>query len=132
MSLRRLRDRLSYVRIQKLLFGFFCLCFGLAAVHHVYEYVDPRLRPDYPPVRHLVFAAINVGMAVLMLRRTKWFVPLLCILVVQQVFAHGQSLLHSWPVASPILIIDWIVIVFAPILLAAYCYDLFRHASKQS
>lgn len=132
MTLSRLLYCVSYLRIQKLLFGFFSLCFAFAAAHHVYEYVDPRLRPDYPPIRHQVFVAINIGMAVLMVRRSKWFVPILFMLVVQQVSAHGQSLLHSRSVASPMLCIDWVIVFFAPILFAAYCYDVFRHPCKQS
>lgn len=101
------------------------MLFG-AALHHLYEYFIPELRPEYPSLRHLVFFVINLGLAFLMLRRRKHYVPLLLIVSVQQLNGHGRNLLNSWLKGGDALYTDLVVVLLVPVVFALYTYDVFR------
>lgn len=59
-------------------------------------------------------------------KRTRYFLPVLAMLVGQQLFGHGGSLLRSVNAGEPVLYTDWLVVIFAPLILLAYGYDVLR------
>lgn len=120
---------MTYHSFQKYLFGLFALSLIGAAFHHLYEYFVPQLRPDYPPVRHIAFFAINFLLAFLMVKRTKYFLPLLFLIAIQQLYGHGGKLLSGWSGGEVALYIDWIVVILMPLVLITYSYDVFRKTS---
>lgn len=113
--------------IHRYIFYFFAACFLAAGAHHLYEYFVPELRSDYPPMRHIAFVGINLALAILMVNRTKWFLPFLFLISAQQVYAHGTNIVQSWSGSKAALYTDWVVVIFAPVLLFTYCYDVLRH-----
>ena len=105
--------------------------FLAAGAHHLYEYFVPELRPDYPPIRHIAFLAINLVLAILMVKRTKWFLPFLFLIATQQLYGHGSNLVQSWSGSKEALYTDWVVVLTMPVLLFMYSYDVLRK-SKDS
>ena len=94
--------------------------------HHLYEYFVPELRPDYPPMRHIAFIGINLILAALMVKRTKWFLPFLLIISAQQLYGHGANIIQSLSGSKAALYTDWVVVLLVPVLLFTYCYDVLR------
>lgn len=111
---------------QRYVFGFFAFCFVVVAGHHLYELWNPRLRPDYPPARHLVFVFINFLLALLMLKRHKYYLPFLLLIAVQQLYGHGMGLYHSVSNAKPILYTDLVIVVLVPMLALIYSSDVLK------
>ena len=117
---------MSYEIFQKVIFYFFMLCFVTAGLHHLYEYFYPELRPDYPPLRHLIMLGINLGLSVLMIKRTKYFLPFLLLLSIQQLYGHGGNIIKSWYGSGQALYTDWAVVIVVPFLFIAYTYDVLQ------
>ena len=105
-------------------FYFFAACFVAAGAHHLYEYFFPQLRPDYPPMRHIAFLCINLVLAILMVKRTKWFLPFLLLISAQQLYGHGANIIQSLSGSEPALYTDWVVVFLVPVLLFCYSYDV--------
>ena len=112
--------------IHRNVFYFFAACFLAAGAHHLYEYFVPELRPDYPPMRHIAFIGINLILAALMVKRTKWFLPFLLIISAQQLYGHGANIIQSLSGSKAALYTDWVVVLLVPVLLFTYCYDVLR------
>jgi len=108
----------------KYLFIFFAILLVGAAFHHLYEYFVPYLRPEYPADRHLALFCINLVLAIFMLRRTKYFLPILLLISVQQLYGHGSNLLNSFSGGQAALYTDWVVVIFVPIIFLSYYYDI--------
>ena len=117
---------MSEKTIIKYIFPVFAILFVIAGLHHLYEYFVPELRPNYPPMRHIVFLGINLIFAYLMLNRTKYFVPLLLLISIQQLVGHGGNIIQSWSSKSAALYTDWFVVLMVPIIFLTYTYDVFR------
>ena len=111
----------------KYLFRFFALLLIGAAFHHLYEYFVPELRPEYPAARHILLFCINLILAVFMLRRTKYFLPVLFLISIQQLYGHGGRLIDSFSGSKAALYTDWVVVIFVPIILFSYYYDITRN-----
>lgn len=117
---------MEYATLSKYCFGFFALIFVTAGAHHLYEYFVPELRPEYPPLRHLVFIVLNLILSFLMLKRTKYFVPVLFVISIHQLYGHGGSLLSGWLNGRSALYPDIVIVLLVPIIFSAYTYDVFR------
>jgi hypothetical protein len=117
---------MRYSDFQKYLFGFFSLLLVCAAIHHLYEYFVPQLRPEYPPLRHIVFFTVNLVLALLMLKRRKRYVPLFFLICVQQLYGHGGNLIDSWLNDRSALYLDLVVVLLVPIVFGIYAYDVFK------
>ena len=102
------------------------LCFVAAGLHHLYGYFSPELRPDYPPLRHLIMVGINLALSVLMIKRTKYFLPFLLLLSIQQLYGHGGNIVKSWYGSDQALYTDWAVVIIVPFLFIAYTYDVLQ------
>ena len=121
-----------YKTVEKAIFGLFAFIFLAAGVHHAYEYFIPTLRPDYSPVRHLVFVFLNCVLAILMIKRTKYFVPLLALMTLQQLVGHGSNLVRNLAEGEPTIYTDWLVVIFAPIVLVIYSYDVLLNSKLKN
>ena len=115
---------MSLKTIHRNVFYFFAACFVAAGAHHLYEYFVPELRPDYPPMRHVVFLCINLVLAILMVRRTKWFLPFLFLISAQQLYGHGANIIQSFYSSKAALYADWFVVLLVPVILFSYSYDV--------
>ena len=109
-----------------LIFLAFALFFVIAAAHHIYEYFDSSLRRDYPPTRHLFVAVINLLIAYFMIKRTKYFVPFLLFICIQQLIGHGASAYQSLTSGQLPHYTDWVIVILMPPLFGLYVYALIR------
>ena len=117
---------MNYRKVETFIFPFFSLLFVAAGLHHLYEYFIPELRPDYPPLRHIVFLALNLVLAYFMVNRSKYFLPFLFLISAQQLYGHGGNIMQNWSSDKPILYTDWAVVLVIPMLLLIYSYDVLR------
>lgn len=102
----------------------------VAASHHIYEFFAPDLRPEYPRQRHIVFVIVNFFLAALMLKRTKFVLPLLLFISVHQLYGHGKNILQSSFDLHQALYTDWAVIIIVPFVLGLYSYDVLRKVNS--
>jgi hypothetical protein len=72
--------------------------FVLAALFHVHAAVTHSL----PVWRHVLFAAVNLGVAWGCWRKPRWFIWTFGLLLLQQLNSHGLDLAQAWPER-----IDW-------------------------
>ena len=96
------------------------LC-GVTAIYHVVGVF--YVINDSPPWRHLLFVAINLLCAYGFLKRPQFFVYLFAILLVQQFYSHGSSIVNMWVEKKQI---DWIsiaVLIFLPVALVSLFED---------
>lgn len=77
----------------------FPIAFFAAAIFHVAAMVWPSLAPGASPSRHAAFVVINfacaLGFSRATLRRSRAFVIAFALLVVQQLWSHGNDLIAS-------------------------------------
>lgn len=104
-------------------FTFFALIFVLIAAHHAYEIWNPELRPEYTTLRHAVFVALNLLMAVFMRYRKWWFLLILLLITIQQVHGHGDNIMNS---ALDTTYTDWVIVILFPLLLICYLFDVLK------
>ena len=105
--------------------GFLC---G-AAYHAVGLFGDPARVEPSPPWRHAVFIAVNLGCALGVAFRPRWFVAAFALLVAQQVASHGM---YAWRVLRAEGRIDGasvIVLVTMPAVLFLLARDARRRGS---
>jgi len=84
--------------------------FLLGALFHVHA----ALTHSVPVWRHVLFTAINLGVAWGCWRRPRWFIGAFGLLLVQQLYSHGLDLAQAWPQR-----IDWnsvVVLVGMPLV----------------
>jgi hypothetical protein len=117
---------MSNETFRKYLFWLFALLLVGAAFHHLYEYFVPELRPEYPASRHIMVFCIDIILAIFMLKRSKYFLPVLFLITIQQLYGHGGNLLNSFSGAKATLYTDWLVVIFAPIIFISYYYDIYN------
>jgi hypothetical protein len=118
---------MSSVIFREYLFRLFALLLVGAAFHHLYEYFVPELRPEYPATRHIIVFCINLVLAIFMLRRSWYFLPVLFLMSIQQLYGHGGNLLNSFSGGGAALYTDWVVVILAPIIFFSYCYDIYNN-----
>jgi hypothetical protein len=118
---------MSNETFRKYLFWLFALLLVGAAFHHLYEYFVPELRPEYPASRHIMVFCIDIVLAIFMLKRSKYFLPVLFLITIQQLYGHGGNLLNSFSGAKAALYTDWLVVIFAPIIFISYYYDIYNN-----
>ncbi len=90
-----------WAKVQPLRFRILAAASFGAGLYHLAALVSPAFAriasvPWYPVWRHLVFIAINFGVAFLMLRRPRWFLWVYLILTVQVLQGHGVRLWRTW------------------------------------
>jgi hypothetical protein len=94
------------------LFKLFAALFIGAAIFHVINlFYKPN---EFPGWRHLLFILIAWVCVYGFIKRPRYFVFLFCILVIQQYYSHGSSLINSWMHEHKT---DWIslgVLIFLP------------------
>ncbi len=115
---------MEYGTFRQYFFATSALFFVIAGLHHLYEFFVPELRPEYPPLRHIIFVVLNLGLAFMMIKRTKYFVPILLLISLRQLYGHGGSLLSSLYNGSNVLYTDVVIVFFVPLILSAYIYDV--------
>jgi hypothetical protein len=99
-----------------------------AALFHAASVAFPAVArleygPDYPAWRHLLFIGIDVTCAWLFRARPEWFVWAYGLLAAQQIYSHGAGAARLWALERRV---DWmsaIVVLGAPLLLAALVID---------
>ena len=117
---------MNWVAYRTSTFTLFALFSIVIALHHLYEYFFPFLRPDYSPIRHLLFFLINLVVAAAMLKRNWYFFSLLLLLSFQQLYGHGANLVNGFNSGKGALYTDWVILILVPIVLLFYVYDLLR------
>lgn len=86
----------SVLERQRLAFWFWLAIsasFVLAALFHAHAAVTHSL----PVWRHVLFAAINLGVAWGCWRRPRWFIGVFGLLLLQQLYSHSLDLAGAWP-----------------------------------
>ena len=82
------------------LFAVFCF---ITAIYHLVG-IFYKLN-DAPPLRHLLFVGINLFCAYGILKRPWYFVYLFAVLLVQQYYSHGGSIISMWAEKKQV---DWL------------------------
>jgi hypothetical protein len=102
------------------LFLLFALGFAGAAAFHAVAVVA---RIDATPRwRHGLFVAIDLALAGLMIRRPRWFVWVFALLLVQQAWSHGTSLVaHAR--AGGVDVASVVTLVALPVVLILLIVD---------
>lgn len=109
---------------RSLLFKIASLLSFLVAVYHaigIFYAVNSS-----PPLRHLVFVVVCLVCCYGFLKRPKYFIYFFFVLLVQQLYSHGWSLLFHWFHGK----IDWISLLLL-IILPALFYLLARDAKNK-
>jgi len=89
-----------------------------AALYHLAAIVIPRFETfaypyGYPLWRHLLFIAINLSMAWLLLKQVRWVVWLVALMTIQIYVGHGRYVWTTWIRESRIAWIDLLTTVGA-------------------
>jgi hypothetical protein len=89
----------------RIVFALFVFVFIGAALFHAAAIVMPTLGASSPAWRHALFSLINGVCAYGFVRRPRWFVLAFGVLVVQQLWSHGNE---AWSVWHGFHQIDWV------------------------
>ena len=104
-----------------LLFNVFAVLSGLIAIYH---FVGVLYKVNESPVwRHLLFAAINLFCVYGILKRPKYFVYLVALLLIQQYYSHGTYLVNLWMVRKQVHWISVFDLLLLPIVLICLVED---------
>lgn len=96
------------------LFALFCFITALYHVVGVFYKIN-----DAPPLRHLLFVGVNLFCAYGILKRPTYFVYAFGVLLVQQYYSHGGSVVHTWVEKNQV---DWLsVVVLIALTVAMVC-----------
>jgi hypothetical protein len=101
-------------RHRKIIFLFAAALSLAAACYHLYHAFYKR--DETATLRHCIFAGINLLLVVLFIKRPSFFIPLLFLLSLQQLFSHGSAFAGRLYNHQP----DWIslgVIILLPFFL---------------
>ncbi len=104
--------------------------FGCGAVFHVAAVIQANLDPEAPPWRHLLFVGINLACIAGFLRRPLFFVPLFCLLAIQQVSSHGSHALRAWQVDRSFDAPSFGVLLVMPLTVALLIADARRRSRE--
>jgi hypothetical protein len=114
----------------KKVFYLFAAFFTAAALYHFAGLFYPG--NEAPVWRHALFVCINLFMASCMLQRPKWFVFVFFILLVQQLYSHGSSLLQVYNQTNQISGIDLAVVIATPVMFAVLVADALHTKQPQA
>jgi hypothetical protein len=103
--------------------------FACGAVFHIAAILQPNLDIESPAWRHGLFVGINIACVVGFLKRPLFFLPLFCVLVVQQVSSHGRLALHAWQSERAFDVKSIGVILVMPITVVFLVADALRKRS---
>lgn len=78
---------------------------------------------DATPAHHALFTVINFICVYGFIKRPKFFVFAFGVLVIQQYYSHGSSLIEHWQTYHTINWIDFFILFFAPIFLVYLVID---------
>lgn len=108
-------------KTRNVLFKVFAFFGTLAAIYHfagIFYKVD-----ESPAWRHVLFVVINLFVVYGVLKRPKYFVYIVAILVIQQYYSHGTYLVNLWIEKKQIHWISVFVLVLLPIVLLCLIED---------
>ena len=109
------------VKSRTVLFKMFAVLSFFVAVYHlvgVFYKVN-----DSPVWRHLLFVAINLFCVYGILKRPGYFVYLVALLLVQQYYSHGISLVKMWMEKKQVDWISLLVLLLLPIIFICLVED---------
>jgi hypothetical protein len=109
--------KLKIKKYSKTLTYFFSIFFLVAAIFHMVG-VFYKIN-DSPPLRHLFFVFINLFCIFGLIKRPKFFIYFLGILLIQQFYSHGSDIITNY---STFHKIDWISILDISFL---FCFFIF-------
>ena len=108
-------------KTRNVLFKVFAFFGALAAIYHFaglfYKF------DESPAWRHVLFVVINLFVVYGVLKRPKYFVYIVAILVIQQYYSHGTYLVNMWIEKKQIHWISVFVLVLLPIVLFCLIED---------
>jgi len=110
---------------------------AVAALYHLTALLSPAFANiayslTYPPLRHIVFIAINCTCAYLFLSRPRWFIWIYIVLAAQAVNGHGTRLWRTWFTQNKINWIDIITVSGVLLGLAFLFADLRKRKGEVS
>jgi hypothetical protein len=93
-----------------------------AAIYHLAAMLIPRFAAaaypsGYPLWRHLLFIAINVSMAWLLLKQVRWVVWLVALMTIQIYSGHGRLAWTMWTRESRVAWVDLLTTIGASVFL---------------
>jgi len=100
--------------MRKRIFQLFAIFFFVTAVYHFAGLFYPV--NDSPKWRHALFVGINLMCVYGMLKRPNWFAYFFFVLLIQQLNAHGNSLVDAWIETHRISWIDLSAVLFTPLM----------------
>ena len=108
-------------KIRIILFKVFAVLSSLVAIYH---FVGVFYKVNESPIwRHLLFVMINLFCVYGILKRPKYFVYLVALLLVQQYYSHGSYLLNMWIEKKQIHWISVFDLLLLPIVLICLIED---------
>lgn len=121
---------MTKLKYQTLIFKLFACCLIIIIGFHCYCLFDLNCRPSYPKGRHLFWIIINIVGIYYLVHRRWYIIPIIIVLTIQQVSGHGTALINHWHNTHEISVIHLFPVVFVPLLLIVYSYDIFNGYKK--
>ena len=113
-------------RVREMLFVILAVGFALSAVFHAVAIVAPQIAEPSPAWRHGLFVVINGVIAVLFVRRPRWFPAVFGLLALQQLYSHGT---YGYAVWRDQHRVDWasvLVLAVVPVVAVLLVVDALR------
>ena len=105
------------------IFMLLALCILAAGMYHLYAAIDPTAVPTQSFAEHVFWVFANSAACYFLIKRTKFFTPVLVLWVLQQWYYHGGMAVSIWNEHQVIAYLDIGVVFFMPGLLALYWWD---------
>lgn len=109
--------------VSRLLFPILALAFVGGGVFHALALVDPTIAEPVPAWYHLLFVGVNLALAILVVRRPPWLVPLFAVYLVQQYAEHLPRCVLLWREHGRFDLPGFAPLVFVPCVLALLVWD---------
>ncbi len=106
-----------------IVFNLLTLCILGAGLYHLYAAIEPTAVPTQSFVEHVFWVFANFTACYFLVKRTRYFIPLLFVWVLQQWYYHGGMALSIWNEQHQIAYPDIVVVLFMPMLLILYWWD---------
>jgi hypothetical protein len=103
------------------------VAFLLASAYHAWRILVP-VAVGSSPARHALFVAIDLGCAVGLWKRPRWFAWGFGVLVAQQLFSHGGAAMRAWSGRHAIDAVSLAIVVLLPTVWAAMLREPRRKA----
>lgn len=96
----------------------------LSIIVALYHFAAIFYSPDESPHwRHLLFIGINFFCFYGIIKRPRWFIFFLAILMVQQYYSHGSYLIKLWNEQGKVHWISVFDLLFLPVLFVCFAED---------